>query len=158
MSDPNATPLLPGRAEVAARWSALASGEVTREAVHAWAFPWVEGEGAFTDFEEPLVLTGLQYLHGFDLCRDPGRPHIVRHGTLGEGEWVASLDDIIGRFAHWQEQCALYDADPQGWSQAVLERARAFVRAEEAAAASARSAINSGSTSASGPPVEGDGR
>ncbi|MFD3651986.1 hypothetical protein [Streptomyces sp. NPDC058620] len=147
MSDPNARPFPPGRAEVAAQWRALASGEVTREAVHAWAFRWVEGEGAFTDFEEPLVLTGLQYLHGFDLCCDPDRPDVVRHGTSGEGEWVASLNDVADGLAHWEEQCALYDADPQGWSRAVRERARAFVRAEEAAASPVRATINGGSAS-----------
>jgi hypothetical protein len=122
MIDPNATPLPPGRAEVAAQWRALASGEVTREAVHAWAILWVEGDGAFADFEDPLIETALQYLHGFDLCRDPDRPGVVWHGTSGEGEWYHSLDDITGGFTRWQEKCALYDADPQGWSRAVRER------------------------------------
>ncbi|MFF6772037.1 hypothetical protein ACFY8W_00545 [Streptomyces sp. NPDC012637] len=127
MSDVNAALPPPRRAEVAARWRALVAGEVSREAVHVWAAPWAEGEGAFDRFEDPLVETALQYLHGFDLCRDPGRPHVVWHGTSGEGEWCHSLDDITSGFARWQERCALYDlpdADPQGRPRAVRDQAR----------------------------------
>ncbi|MFD7032418.1 hypothetical protein ACFWAR_30750 [Streptomyces sp. NPDC059917] len=131
MNDAHATPLPPGRAEVAARWQALARGEVTREAVHAWAVPWVEGEGALVDFEDPLVLTALQYLHGFDLCRDPGAPGVLRHGTTGEGEWYRSPDDVAAALTRWRANCALHDEDPAGWIRAVRERARAAVRAEE---------------------------
>jgi hypothetical protein len=118
--------------EVAARWHALAEAEVTREATHAWAAPWVEGEGAAADFEDPLVVTALQCLHGFDLCRHPGRPGVARHGTAGDDERCHPLDAIIAGRARWQESCALYDADPEGWGQAVRERARAFIQAEEA--------------------------
>ncbi|MFI8826357.1 hypothetical protein [Streptomyces sp. NPDC053431] len=122
MSDLKATPIPPGRVEVAARWQALSEGEVTREAVHAWAVPWVEGEGALADFEDPLVVTALQYLHGFDLCQNPGRPGVVWHATSGEGDWCHSLNDITNGLTRWQESCALYDADPQGWIQTVRER------------------------------------
>ncbi|MFB6523081.1 hypothetical protein [Streptomyces sp. NPDC056401] len=131
MSDLDATLLPPGRVEVAARWHALARGEVTRETVHAWAVPWVEGEGALVDFEDPLVVTALQYLHGFDLCQDPSRPGVVWHGTAGEGEWCHSPDDIANGLTRWQAKCALYDEDPQGWIQAVREQARASIQAEE---------------------------
>ncbi|MFE0628401.1 hypothetical protein ACFW3D_15695 [Streptomyces sp. NPDC058864] len=117
MNDQDATPIPPGRAEVAAQWRALAAREATREAVHAWATPWVEGEGADADFEDPLVGMALQYLHGFDLCRNPGRPGVVWHGSSGEGEWCHSPDDITDGFARWQARCALYDADPRGWSR-----------------------------------------
>ncbi|MET8438121.1 hypothetical protein ABZV61_36405 [Streptomyces sp900116325] len=132
MSDLDVTPVPPGRVEVAAQWHALAQGEVTREAMHAWAVPWAEGEGALADFEDPLVETALQHLHGFDLCQDPGRPSVVWHGTSGEGEWYHSLDDITGGLIRWQENCALYDADPQGWLHMVRERARAFIQTHEA--------------------------
>ncbi|WP_331721076.1 hypothetical protein [Streptomyces sp. NBC_00454] len=124
--------LPPGRVEAAAQWRALADGEVSREAVHAWAVPWVEGEGALADFQDPLVMTALQHLHGFDLCQDPGRPGVVWHGRSGEGEWYHSLDDITGGLTRWQKACALYDADPQGWTQSVLEQARAAIQAEKA--------------------------
>ncbi|WTW96005.1 hypothetical protein OG216_22655 [Streptomycetaceae bacterium NBC_01309] len=132
MSLPDATPPPPGRAEVAAQWRALVQGEVTREAVHAWAVPWVEGEGALADFEDPLVATALQYLHGFDLCRNPGRPGVIWHGTSGEGEWCHSFDDITGGLNRWREKCALYDADPHAWIQMTREQASTFVQAEDA--------------------------
>ncbi|WP_158711287.1 hypothetical protein [Streptomyces sp. NRRL S-1824] len=131
MSDLDAPPSPPGRVEVAVQWQALAQGEVTREAVHAWARPWVEGEAALADFEDPLVVTALQYLHGFDLCQASGGPGVVWHGASGEGEWCHSLDAITGELTRWQEKCALYDADPQGWTQKVREQARAFIQAEE---------------------------
>ncbi|MGW6210378.1 hypothetical protein [Streptomyces sp. NPDC055109] len=126
------TPLLPpSREEVTTRWRALAAGAVTREAMHGWAASWVERDGAASSLT-PLVLAALQHLHGFDLCRDPSRPSLLRHGTTGEGEWVHSLDDIAGGLARWQGACDLYDADPQGWSEAVREQARALVRPEDA--------------------------
>lgn len=133
MKDLKASLLPPSREEVAAQWRALAAGDVTREAVHGWAAQWVEGEGASVGLA-PLVLTALQHLHGFDLCRDPSRPGVHWHGASGEGEWVNSLDDIAGGLARWQETCDLYDADPQGWSQTVREQVRALVRAREAGA------------------------
>ncbi|MGV9383352.1 hypothetical protein ACWDRB_46585 [Nonomuraea sp. NPDC003707] len=127
MSDPNSPLPPPSREDAAARWRALAAGDMTREAVHAWAAPWVEGEGASADCP-PLVLTALQYLHGFDLCRDPSRPGVVWHGPAGEGEWLHSPDDICDGLARWQEKCELYDADPQGWMQAARQQARALVQ------------------------------
>nr|WP_144298868.1 hypothetical protein [Streptomyces sp. TLI_235] len=132
MSDPRAPPLPPGRAEVAGQWRALIAGDVTREAVHAWAAPWVEGEGAFVDLA-PLVVAPLQYLHGFDLCRDPARPGLLWHGRAGEGEWVHSADDIADGFARWREKCDRCDADPQGWSPALRAQVDALVRARDAA-------------------------
>ncbi|MGW2946818.1 hypothetical protein [Streptomyces sp. NPDC001226] len=132
MNHLDVTPPPPARVEVAAQWRALAHGEVSREAVHAWAVPWVEGEGASADFEDPLVVAALQYLHGFDLCHDPGRPGVVWHGRSGEGEWHHSPDDINSGLTRWQEACALYDADPRGWIQLVREQARASIQAEKA--------------------------
>lgn len=71
MSDPSP----PSRAEVAAQWTALIKGKTTREAVHAWAVPWVEGDAPV---EDPMILSALTYLHGFDLTRHlttrPGWP------------------------------------------------------------------------------------
>ncbi|MFF2814803.1 hypothetical protein ACFVT9_04615 [Kitasatospora cineracea] len=105
---------------------------MSRGAVHAWAVPWVEGPGARADFEDPLVVTALQYLHGFDLCRDPDRPGVHRHGRPGAGEWLRSLDEIADGLGRWLEECARHDADPRGWIRSARERARAYVRAEEA--------------------------
>ncbi|WP_406865067.1 hypothetical protein ABZO31_33345 [Streptomyces sp. HUAS MG47] len=114
MTDPKP----PTRADVAARWHALVRGETTREAVHAWTVHWVEGEGAFADFA-PLVETGLQYLHGFDLCRDPARPSVLWHGEAGEGEWYHADDAVAAGLAHWQRMCERHDADPEGWARAI---------------------------------------
>lgn len=123
----------PGRAEVAAWWRALVAGEVSREGAHAWAAPWVEGDGGPADFADPLVVTALQYLHGFDLRRDPGRPGELWHGAAGEeGEWYRPREDIAAGLARWERNCALYDADPEGWLRGIREQARAVLRAEEA--------------------------
>ncbi len=59
---------MPTRGEVEERWAALAAGRVTREEVYEWAFPWVEGEDADTPLE-PLVRSGLEYLHGYYVLR-----------------------------------------------------------------------------------------
>ncbi|MFG2454740.1 hypothetical protein ACGFSG_35820 [Streptomyces sp. NPDC048512] len=123
--------LPPGRAEVAVLWQALAAGTVTREAVHGWAAPWVESDEA-SGSVSPLVLTALQHLHGFDLCRDPSSPSILWHGMTGEGQWTHSRDDITVGFARWLRACDLHDADPQGWSKAIREQARAGARPEDA--------------------------
>ncbi|MEU1711058.1 hypothetical protein ABZ478_38235 [Streptomyces sp. NPDC005706] len=111
MSD-RATPIpAPDLDEVAAQWQALITGDVTREAIHAWAAAWVEDEG--DHHVPPLVLGALQHLHGFDLCRDPDRPGVVWHGTADEGEWVHSPDEIAEGFARWQDRCDLKHAGPQ---------------------------------------------
>jgi hypothetical protein len=130
MSDLDARPLPPGRVEVAAQWHALAEGRVTREAMHAWAVPWVEGKGAFADFEDPLIVTALQYLHGFDLCQDPGRAGVVWHGTSPEGEWCHSLDDVRGKRSRAcrsdgggssPARCRSHGPDAsEGWIQAAV--------------------------------------
>lgn len=120
MSDLKAPRPAPSRVEVAAQWRALVAGDVTREAVHSWAASWVEVEEGFCD-GAPLVFGALQRLHGFDLRREPCRPGVVWHGTAGEGEWVHSLDDIVGGFASWQEMCDLHDTDPRALSQAEDE-------------------------------------
>ncbi|MFE2537131.1 hypothetical protein [Streptomyces sp. NPDC059371] len=111
MSDRKTPRPAPSRKDVAAQWQALIAGDVTREAVHAWAASWVEDEAAF--HVPPLVFGALQHLHGFDLCRDPYRPGVLWHGSTSEGEWVHSPDEIAGAFARWQDRCNLQDADPQ---------------------------------------------
>lgn len=129
MTEPSAEPLPPTRAEVAAQWRALIDGETTREAVHTWTVPWVEGEGAST---EPLVSSALVRLHGFDLCRaDPNRPDMLRHGASGEGAWLHSPEHITAEFARWQAECVRHDADPAAWRRAVRERVRRLMNEEK---------------------------
>ncbi|MFG2332660.1 hypothetical protein ACGFMM_23925 [Streptomyces sp. NPDC048604] len=117
-------PTPPTRADVAAHWSALGRGNETREAVHVWTLHWVEGDGAFSDLEPPWE-TGLQYLHGFDLCTDPTSPSLLRHGRAGAVDWYPSHDAIGGGLARWQEMCDRYDADPEGWTRGIREQIRA---------------------------------
>ncbi|MFF1649899.1 hypothetical protein [Streptomyces sp. NPDC058240] len=128
MSDFNEMPP-PSREEVSARWKALISGDLSREAAHAWASPWVEGPSD-PDCPDPLVLTALQYLHGFDLSVDPQHPGLMRHG---QGiAWYRSIKEFSDEFSRWQANCALYDSDPQLWQQSRLRRARSFAEAERA--------------------------
>ncbi|WP_328663343.1 hypothetical protein [Streptomyces sp. NBC_00328] len=130
MSDLKVPPPPPSREEAAARWQALAAGEVIREAVHSWAASWVEDE-VERGFA-PLVFGALQYLHGFDLCQDPNRPGVVWHGISDEGKWIHSLDDIASGLARWQARCEPHDADPLAWPQTEDERLRALIQAREA--------------------------
>lgn len=119
MSDDEVSEPAPSRAQVAARWRALAAGAATREEIHAWAAAWVEDEGGLDDVT-PLIFGALQHLHGFDLCRDPRRPGTVWHGSAGEGEsaWVHSREDIADGFARWQERCASDGSGPQAGPEA----------------------------------------
>ncbi|WP_327419740.1 hypothetical protein OG763_43120 [Streptomyces sp. NBC_01230] len=126
MSDFNVLPP-PSREEVSACWKALIFGDLSRETAHGWAAPWVEGPGD-TDYPDPLVLTALQFLHGFDLSVDPQHPGLVRHG---QGiAWCRSIKDISDEFSRWQANCAFYDSDPQLWRQSMLRRTRSFIEAE----------------------------
>ena len=115
MSDPSP----PSRAEVAARWTALTKGETTREAVHAWAVPWVEGD---VPVEDPMILSALTYLHGFDLTRHPDHPAWAAHG--GDGHYLHSRAHIADELTRWQTRCDEYDADPRGWTERAHELAR----------------------------------
>jgi hypothetical protein len=49
---------------------------------------------------EPLVLSGLEDLHGLS-------------GRNADG----STDAIMRRLTKWREDCAAYDRDPDGWSR-----------------------------------------
>lgn len=57
----------PERGEVDEAWRALISGARSREDVHDWTVPWVEGQLDVGPPEDLMVGNGLQYLHGLDL-------------------------------------------------------------------------------------------
>lgn len=117
----------PSRADVAAVWHALINGEVTREEVHAWTVPWVEGDVTAQDL---MTDSALLYLHGFDLTHPLDNPTSMRHG--GPGVYVHSEAWISESFRRWRANCSQYDADPVGWVQGRREMARA-VEAERRA-------------------------
>lgn len=104
----------PTRAEVAARWRDILAGSRSREEVHAWATPWVEGDGKIDD---PLVSGGLKYLHGFDLTTRPAEPDRVRHG-MGPGRVYCKSDAAIAEdLARWEQNVTFYDRDREDWER-----------------------------------------
>lgn len=54
----------PLRVEVEQAWRDVIAGRRTREDVHLWAKPFVEGDMVLDGQVHPLVLSGLHYLHG----------------------------------------------------------------------------------------------
>ncbi len=69
---------------------------------------------------DPMILNGLQYLHGFDLSYDPENPNVVRHG-VGE-RYVHSDQEIADALARWESNCGLYDSDPAAYLRRAKER------------------------------------
>jgi hypothetical protein len=112
----------PLRASVEAAWRSVITGERTRESVHNWSVPWVEGHRAVGPPGDLMVGTGLQYLHGLDMAADPVRLDLTAHG--GGARYVLSDDEVSARFAHWLALCSEYDEDPEGFRQRAQERAR----------------------------------
>jgi hypothetical protein len=101
----------PTREEVESRWQAVASGVASRESVHAWAEPLMLAEYAAQP--DPLVMTALQYLHGFDMTWRSEDQRMVGHGP--PGSYVKTAKQIKAELVLWLENCRKYDADPVGW-------------------------------------------
>lgn len=82
------------RAELDEQWTMLVDGGTSRRAVHAWSDPRVRE----SEPSEPMVMNGLQLLHGATGAtfeRSPGE--------------LAKLRDA------WRADCVAYDADPAEW-------------------------------------------
>jgi hypothetical protein len=122
----SSVPPLPGRAEVEDVWESLLARRITREDAHDWTVPWVEG---VIGEANPMVLGGLEHLHGFDLRYDPERPGVAQHGR--GGPYMHSEQDIADALARWRLNCARYDADPVEYVRAARERARSMREAEQ---------------------------
>jgi hypothetical protein len=99
----------------------VADGLRTREIVHAWAVPWVEGDADVGPPQDIMVGTGLQYLHGLDMTGDPSSLELISHG--GPGGYVLSDNEVSARLEHWLEMRVEYNADPQGFVERARERA-----------------------------------
>jgi hypothetical protein len=112
----------PLRASVEAAWRGVIAGERTRESVHDWSVPWVEGDAAHGRPRDLMVSSGLQYLHGLDMTANPETPGSIGHG--GQGNYVLSVDEIAARLDHWLVMCREYDDDPEGFVRRARERAR----------------------------------
>lgn len=115
----------PSRIDVAAQWMSVVAGTLTREEAHAWTLPWVEGDD--TGVYDPMVLNGLQHLHGLGLKHDPMNPGLVSHGR--GPAYVQSDLDVVEALAHWQADCARFDANPVEYVK--LARARANACSDE---------------------------
>lgn len=92
----------PSVAEVEAKWVALVRGTLTREQVHEWTIPWVEGDGAGWNRGLGHVEDGVQTLHGFSMSYDPATPHLIHHGP--PGVYVKTKEDIVAELARWMER------------------------------------------------------
>lgn len=108
---------VPTRSCVRKWWSLLASGAAAREDVHSWAAQWVEGGGG--KLADTMVLTGLQYLHGYDMIYDSGT---VVHASRGyKGAYIKSEEEIGADLERWIRNCRIYDVDPEGY-RAMMKR------------------------------------
>lgn len=116
------------REEIERRWQALMTGETSREQVHDWTVPWVEGTLASEPSTDLMVAGALQTLHGFTMAHLPETPNLIHHGP--PGVYVKSEADIRTEFEYWRARCREYDQDPAGYRQRALARGRAAVEAE----------------------------
>ena len=93
----------PSEGDIEAQWVALIKGERTREQVHEWTIPWVEGDApGWHEGLRHIFLTGLTTLHGFSMAHDPAAPRLVHHGP--PGVYVKTDEDIAAGLARWIDQ------------------------------------------------------
>jgi hypothetical protein len=112
----------PSREDVERHWRALIDGTLTREEVHAWAVPRVEGGESGHD---PLVNAAVQFLHGCDLTTPiGGERRRLRHGPAPGWEYILSMADITARRDRWRAQLEGFDRDPDGWRRERFLRVR----------------------------------
>jgi hypothetical protein len=110
---------MPTRAEIDDRWVGVAEGRVGREETHDWAEPLMFADGPSDDV---MVMSALQYLHGFDMTYRSADRNEIGHGP--PGTYMRSLEEIREELDRWRVKCVDYDADPEGW----VSRARAAAR------------------------------
>jgi hypothetical protein len=101
-------------------WRAVLNGTVTREAGHDWAEPLMFA--AYETKPDALAMSGLQYLHGFDMTSEGTAHRSIAHGP--PGDYVKSMAEIAADLDRWIANCHEYDADPDGWRARVRARAR----------------------------------
>ena len=116
----------PSRQDIEAWWRGLIDGDVAREAAHDWAEPLMFAH--YAEQPDMMVMTALQYLHGFDLTSDPREPNITRHGP--PGQYRRSTDDIARELSRWLVNCEDYDRDPDDYRRRAKARGQAAADAE----------------------------
>jgi hypothetical protein len=115
---------MPSRADVETSWLGLINGRAARHVVHEWAAKWVEHEED-RPISDVMILKGLQYLHGFDLVRVPGKPGTLRHAS--NGDYLQSDEGIAQDLDRWRQDCEVYDADPEEYMRVARRRAREYI-------------------------------
>lgn len=113
----------PLRTAVEAAWREVIAGRRTRESVHDWSVPWVEG----VDVDRPLDAmadASLLRLHGLDMTSHPETPNLVGHG--GPGRYVLSDAEVAKRLEQWLGGCREYYEDPAGFAQRAGDEARGW--------------------------------
>ncbi len=121
------------RAEVEEAWRDVIAGRRTREDVHLWTEPFVEGDMAPDALVQPLVELGLYYLHGLDLASRLGQSawwHLTHGDDDGTRQYVFSDSTVRANLEHWLEQCRSFDADPEEFARHRRRLAAAEFRRE----------------------------
>jgi hypothetical protein len=124
-SSPSQQP--PTRAEVTSRWQKVARREVSREVVSRWAEPLM-----FTEFDsqpDVMVMSAVQYLHGFDMTSRSNDGRLVGHGP--PGNYLRSLREVAELLDEWVAKCVAFDGDPERWRAERRAAAQAYRRAEQ---------------------------
>ena len=116
----------PSRQDIQAWWRGVIDGSVTREAAHEWAEPLMFAH--YAEQPDMMVMTALQYLHGFDMTFMPPDRNVISHGP--PGEYLRSTADIEDELSRWLANCKEYDRDPEGYGQRARARGRALADAE----------------------------
>jgi hypothetical protein len=96
---PESPPPAPSRGEVADRFEAVASGELSRDAADRWAMQWVASSDPGVD--DPLVWNGLVKLAGIDLLD-------------GKGELLYSLEQVEEWLAEYRREMAVDEGGAAG--------------------------------------------
>jgi hypothetical protein len=112
----------PTREDVERQWRALIDGTISREEVHEWAVPRVEGGETGQD---PLVNVAVQFLHGCDLSSpNGGERRQVRHGSASGWDYIRSMAEIASARDRWHADLAVFDRDPYAWRRERFLRVR----------------------------------
>jgi hypothetical protein len=66
-------------------------------------------------FADSMILTALQYLHGYDMVRDENSGMIVHASPNFVGSFIKPDVEIRADLERWNSNCRLYDYDPDGY-------------------------------------------
>lgn len=83
----------------------------------------------FDDKPDVLAMSGLQWIHGFDMTYRSADRRLIGHGP--PGDYVRRLSEFAELFDDWVAECAAFDADPSEWRAQKRATAEAYRRAEQ---------------------------